>query len=336
MDPVTHIAAGVLIGQAAKDRFPASRALVPLAALAAWMPDIDNVVGLFGAEAYMRYHRGYTHSLLGGALLAWLLAAVVHHFWKEAKRGALFVLFYVCVLSHLFLDCITSYGTGIFLPFSDMRVAFPSVFIIDPVYTVGLIALIVVSFLRPRERKAFAVAGLTFMLAWPAIGFGVGKFIAARAERLLAGQGQRIDAVYVQPDAFAPLWWKVIAEEGDNYVLTGMTLTEPNTLLPQHRFEKADPKELKALGRTAPVFSQYAWFTDFPVKSAAARPDGSTLTFQDLRFMAVNPLVTRVRGKIVPFTLTAYLDPAGRLVRALFSQVGKAEVILPQTSAGRG
>ncbi|MEA4855792.1 MAG: metal-dependent hydrolase [Solidesulfovibrio sp.] len=333
MDPVTHIAAGLLIGQAARDRFPAGRALVPLAALAAWLPDIDNVVGLFGAEAYMRYHRGYSHSLLGGALMAWLLAAVAHRFWRQAGTGKLFILFYLCVLSHLFLDCITSYGTGVFLPFSDARISFPAVFIIDPVYTLSLLALIAASFLRPAARKAFAVAGLAVMLGWPALGYGVEAFVTARAERLLAKEGRRVDAVHVQPDAFAPLWWKVVAEEGNDYVLTGLTLSAPDRLLPERRFEKAGRAELEALGRAAPVFSQYVWFTDYPVKSAANTPAGTTLTFQDLRFMAVNPLVAKVRGDIVPFTLTAYLDPAGKLVRALFSQVGKAEVILPSVPA---
>ena len=38
MDPVTHITAGVLLGQAAKDRFPGVRALVPLSALAGHSP----------------------------------------------------------------------------------------------------------------------------------------------------------------------------------------------------------------------------------------------------------------------------------------------------------
>ena len=330
MDPVTHIAAGMLIGQAAKDKFPASRALVPLAAFAAWMPDVDNVVGLFGAEAYMRYHRGYTHSLLGGAIMAWLLAVVVHRFWGAAKTGRLFTLFFLGVLSHLFLDCITSYGTGVFLPFSDARISFASVFIIDPVYTLALLALIAASFLKPASRKAFAVAGLAVMLAWPALGYGVRAFVGKRAGELLARRGETAQAVHVQPDAFAPLWWKVVAEEGDEYVMTGLDLAHPDTLLPERRFQKAGRDELEALGRAAPVFSQYVWFTDFPVKTAASTPDGATLTFQDLRFMAVNPLVAKVRGEVVPFTLTAYLDPAGHLVRALFSQVGKAEVTLPR------
>ncbi|MHC1789409.1 metal-dependent hydrolase [Solidesulfovibrio sp.] len=331
MDPVTHVVAGVLLGQAARDRFPETKALVPLSALAAWMPDVDNIVTFFGAEAYMRHHRGYTHSLLGGALMAWLLAILAARFAGGAKTSKLFIFFYFGVLSHLFLDCITSYGTGIFLPFSDVRVSVPSVFIIDPVYTLVMVALAVAASMRPAARKKLAVAGLAVMLGWPALGFGVGQAVAAKARTMLLAQGGLPAAVHAQPDAFSPLWWKIIAEEGDEYVLTGLNIAEPDRLLPERRFQRAGRDELERLGREAPVFSQYVWFTDFPVKSAAATPEGTTLAFQDLRFMAVNPLVARVRGAMVPFTLTAYLDPAGKLTRAVFSQVGQGELILPKT-----
>ena len=62
-------------------------------------------------------------------------------------------------------------------------------------------------------------------------------------------------------------------------------------------------------------------------------PDGTRVTFADLRFTAINPLVTRIRGTTIPFTLTAELDPAGHLVRAFFSQVGKATEIVPPAHA---
>jgi inner membrane protein len=329
MDPITHITAGVLIAQAGRDRFPAGKWFVPLAAFAAWMPDLDNIVTFFGPEAYMRYHRGYTHSLLGGALMAWVLTWIVARFWRDTGRKQLFILFYLCVLSHLFLDVITAYGTRIFLPFSEARIAVSSVYIVDPVFTLALIALAVLSFLRPAGRKTLAVSGLALMLAWPALGFGVRQFATARAERLLAGRGEAYQELSVQPDAFAPLWWKVIAREGDQYALTGLDWLHPDTLLPERRFVRAESDELLRLGRQAPVFSRYVWFTDFPVQMVSDLPNGTRVTFADLRFTAVNPLVAAVRGPAIPFTLTAELDAHGRLVRALFSQVGKATVILP-------
>jgi inner membrane protein len=329
MDPITHVTAGILIGQAVRDRFPVARGFVPLAAFAAWMPDLDNIVTFFGPEAYMLYHRGYTHSILGGAVMAWLLAWIMARFWPDAGRRRLFVLYFVCVLSHLFLDTITSYGTMLFLPFSDVRVAVSSVYIVDPVFTLTLIALAVLSLRRPAARKTLAVAGLAVMLAWPALGFGIGRLTDAQAERLLAARGIQAGEVHVQPDAFAPLWWKVIARDGDQYVLTGLNWLHPDRLLPERRYARADAGELKRLGAQAPVFSYYLWFTDFPVRMVEDTPDGARETFADLRFMAVNPVVEAIRGPAIPFTLAADLSPSGHLIRAFFSQMGKATEILP-------
>lgn len=335
MDPITHVTAGILIGQAGRDRFPASRWLVPLAGFAAWMPDLDNIVMFFGPDAYMQYHRGYTHSIVGGAIMAWLLAWITARFWRQAKRSRLFVLYFLCVLSHLFLDVITAYGTRILLPFSDARLAVSSVYIVDPIFTLALIALAVVSFLRPAARRTLAVSGLVLMLAWPALSFGVARLTAYRAGQLLAERGETVQELSVQPDAFAPLWWKIVAREGDHYVLTGLCWASPERLLPERRFERAESSELLRLGKEAPVFRHYAWFTDFPVKMVADIPSGTRLTFADLRFVSVNPLVTRVRGTAIPFTLTADVDPAGHLIRAFFAQVGKATEILPSRAMAR-
>ncbi len=329
MDPITHVAAGVLIGQSARNRFPAWRPLVPLAAFAAWMPDLDNVVILFGPEAFMRYHRGYTHCLLGATVLAFFLTLLAGRLRRGLPQVKLFGLFFLCVLSHLFLDLINSYGMSLFLPFSDFRIAMPAVFTIDPAFTAVLLVLAVASFLKPKARTVLALAGVAVMIGYPFANLGVRQIVTARAEKLLAAKGETPAAIHVQPDALAPLWWKIVVEEGNEYAVTGLDLLDPDRLVPERRFRKADRAEVESLGRQAPVFSQYLWFTDFLVKSASETAQGEQVTFQDLRFMTVNPLVVKVRGPAIPFTLTAELDPSGRLMRALFFQMGKPEVILP-------
>jgi inner membrane protein len=135
MDPVTHVAGGILVGQAVCHRFPTGKWLIVFTALCAWIPDIDNVVTFLGPEAYMRYHRGLTHSILGGAVLAALLTAAFRPLSRAAPFLKVFALAYGCILLHDLLDVITTYGTQILLPFSDARIGLPAVFIVDPIYT---------------------------------------------------------------------------------------------------------------------------------------------------------------------------------------------------------
>ncbi len=89
--------------------------------LAAWIPDIDNVVG-GGPEFYLLYHRAITRSLFGGFCLVLVLATVS---WTLSRRkwafGPLLAFSYGCVLPHIFLEWINNYGTRILAPFSDLR-----------------------------------------------------------------------------------------------------------------------------------------------------------------------------------------------------------------------
>lgn len=322
MDPVTHIASGLAAGQALRSRFPAGRWFLPFCGLAAWLPDIDNPVGMFGAEAYMRYHRGITHSLLGGAVLALLLTGAARLAKKDLPFGKTLALAYGLILLHVFLDVITTYGTQVLMPFSDVRVGLPAVFIIDPPMTLTLCALVILSFVFPGSRKALGAAGLALCLLWPAAGFTVGRVVEAQVQRRLDATGEADLTAHVQPDALAPFFWKVIIEDRDGYVLTGLDLLDPKRIIPERRFKKADRAELSALGRFDPVFAAYAWFTDFPVRFESQNGSGTAVTFADIRFMSVNPLVARVRGESTPFVLTAELDAAGRLVAGAFRQFG--------------
>jgi len=94
MEPVSHLAAGLLTAQALRPalRAPlgrlqptggnAARGLTLLCAVAATIPDIDSLTSLFGPESYLLYHRGVTHSLLLLPAFALLLA------WGTRRIGA--------------------------------------------------------------------------------------------------------------------------------------------------------------------------------------------------------------------------------------------------------
>lgn len=63
-------------------------------------------------------------------------------------------LFFWGLFTHAILDCFTVYGTQLFAPFSDMRVAWSTISVADPLYTVPfLICLIITSFLSKESKK---------------------------------------------------------------------------------------------------------------------------------------------------------------------------------------
>lgn len=94
MDTLTHALSGALAGRlmarrpAPQSGQPAIWQTVLVGTAAATFPDSDFVLGYVSELAYLRGHRGVTHSLvmlpLWGLLVAWLMATLFRVF----RRGA--------------------------------------------------------------------------------------------------------------------------------------------------------------------------------------------------------------------------------------------------------
>src|SRR5690606_4631354 len=86
--------------------------------------------------------------------------------------------------THGLLDACTTYGTLLLWPFSDQRFAWNTISIIDPLFTLPILALII--FAALRRRPAFARAAVVWGLAYLALGAwqrdraeGLGEALAA-------------------------------------------------------------------------------------------------------------------------------------------------------------
>lgn len=64
--------------------------------------------------------------------------------------------FFWTVFTHPILDCFTAYGTQLFAPFSDYRVAFNNISVADPIYTLPFLTLLVIASLYFRSEKSRA------------------------------------------------------------------------------------------------------------------------------------------------------------------------------------
>ncbi len=148
MDNVTHTLAGLAIAKTGVGR--ASRLAFPAVVVAANFPDLDFVVRYFGGQAaFLVHHRGITHSLLGVAVQAPLLATL---FWfiERALFGrsqaratgpplpastrwlGLCLAVTIGLVTEPLLDWLNTYGLRPWLPFDDSRYYGDLVFIVDP------------------------------------------------------------------------------------------------------------------------------------------------------------------------------------------------------------
>ncbi|MDZ7662624.1 metal-dependent hydrolase [Thiohalophilus sp.] len=103
----------------------------------------------------IEFHRHFTHSLLfippGGAIAALIL-------WPLLRRHLSLKRLYLFCLAGFslsgVLDALTSYGTMLFWPFSEQRVALNLIAIVDPVFTLILLLGLLLGLRLPERRLA--------------------------------------------------------------------------------------------------------------------------------------------------------------------------------------
>lgn len=339
MEPITHALSGAAAGCA----IPGKRRwwLPAWAALVAASPDMD-VFFIHTPVQYIEYHRGITHSLAGGLGLALLLALVpwLARRWNPQRWGdsppftwslplAWFVA-YLLILHHIWLDCQNSYGTQVFLPFSDYRVRLNTLFIVDPFL---LIPLALGLLLRHANRKIMAGLLLwTILYPFGSLAIREGMEAHLRAthgptfsqqtpgeEVTPAQRGEapweEVRAVHFVPDAFTPLHWKVILDRGTVWDVAGYTLFAGDP----HIYEAyaKPPQWLWAeLGEKDATFRAYQRFALYPaLESETAVPDSreTEYVFSDLRFGStirwVDDVQSRRGDKPTTFRIMARLAP---------------------------
>lgn len=142
MDSITQAALGAAIGLATLGHKKEGKKAAILGAAVATIPDLDVVLLPFlDPLERLSMHRGFSHSILFSILGALLLAYLFSK-WQWTKQysfSKLLVFSWLALITHMLLDAFTPYGTLLYLPFSDTRVGFDSINIVDPFYTLPLI-----------------------------------------------------------------------------------------------------------------------------------------------------------------------------------------------------
>jgi membrane-bound metal-dependent hydrolase YbcI (DUF457 family) len=202
MDPITHGIAGALLG---KGYFSERKGRVAIfaATLGAVFPDVDIVAEIASHDplSIVKYHRGITHSFVGlpffAALLAWLTRWIARRRGIETPSWAMLTLIYgIGIASHILLDGMTSFGTRMWAPISQQRVAWDLLFIIDFSFTAIILLPQIAAWIYGDRAKSgtravwmwvlFTLGALAAWTAAGAAGFPFHLWIVALASGVIA------------------------------------------------------------------------------------------------------------------------------------------------------
>lgn len=234
MDSLTQALLGASVQGALLGRWQGRKALLYGAALGT-LPDLDVLIDYGDPVAEMTYHRGFSHSLLVlGALslaLTWLIRRWRPH--PGYSAGRLLATLALVLGTHVLLDAFTSYGTHLLWPLTTPPVAWSSLFIIDPLYSVPLLLAVLVG-LFGAGRRLVRASALALGVSTLYIGFSLAAQQVAerRVAAELARQGIRAETLFVAPTPFNTLLWRVVAVDGERYheAVTGLFDRRPPQL----------------------------------------------------------------------------------------------------------
>lgn len=200
-------------------------------AIAGTIPDLDVVWRFFtDTITATEMHRGFSHSIVFSVLAAPVFGWLVHQCKKRPDVGwqGWSWLFFLGLFTHPLLDAFTTWGTQIFWPF-NWRVAFNSIFVIDPLYTVPfLICIIVAAFYNfkarngaPGRKTAMRVNTIGIYLSTGYLLFTlVAKWaVHTRITKALETQNITYTQISTRPAPLNTVLWNANVDTKDSYLI---------------------------------------------------------------------------------------------------------------------
>jgi inner membrane protein len=281
MDSLSQIALGSCVAAACVP--PAQRRQGALVGAAlGTVPDLDVLVDYGDPVANFTMHRGFSHSLVVLALVAFALWAVLRRWWptvREAPRRWLAAIF-LALFTHPLLDAHTAYGTQLFWPSAWTPASWATLFIIDPLYTLPLLAGRAAVLIRPASRTAgrWLVAGLLVSTAYLGWSWTAKAIVTANARQSLETRGAADADLFVTPTPLNTFLWRVVARtEGGHYEGFDSVVADDGDI--EFTFYPSDDAALARAG-DVPAVKRLSWFAGGFV---SAETNGDTLILSDLR-----------------------------------------------------
>ena len=223
MDSLTQIVLGAAVGEAVLGKKVGNKA--PLfGAIAGTIPDLDILARFFvDTVTATEWHRGFSHSIFFAVLFApvfgglvWKLLPKKEASWREWSQ-----LFFWGLFTHPILDAFTTWGTQLFWPFKT-RLAFQSIFVIDPLYTLPLLLFLILAMRQKRtspKRIRYNTLGLIVSSTYLVLTLVLKELATAVFVENLEEQGISYERMSTRPTPFNTVLWTANIDTKDAYLI---------------------------------------------------------------------------------------------------------------------
>lgn len=281
-----------------------------------WFVLVLNLILLLliaGGLGYMSMRTGTgVGYMLGGAIFTaggYLVYRLYQYYFKgkgdigEASYWEWYLLFFLGFFTHIWLDSHTAYGTQVFQPFSNYRIAFNNISVADPFYTLPfLICLLISAFHRRGHRwrsrwNYIGIAMSSLYMIWTVSNkIKVDRFF----EGVIADENIEAIRYRTSPSILNNFLWGCVAETKDSYHVGLYSLFDRGETIPIINEIPKHHERLSQLDGQRDV-ELLKWFSDgyFTVWY----DDDNVLMMSDLRYGAMTDKVKSFEDFVFNFRI---------------------------------
>jgi inner membrane protein len=230
MDSLTQIVLGGAVGEASGGKHLGNKAVL-WGAIGGTIPDLDVfIMGFFHPIDAALIHRGFSHSILFAFLAGPILGYLLYLIYKKKIELKIWIrLGFLSIITHPLLDIFTTYGTELFWPYPN-RIAFNTVFVIDPLYTVPFATCLIMAMRKRKEdpkRKKWNIAGLVFSTGYLFLGVVIKISLLFSLKNGSISNNIFSSRTSISPMPFTSFYWQVILEDDKNFYIGNCSIFYP-------------------------------------------------------------------------------------------------------------
>jgi len=294
LDSLSQIVLGAAVGEAILGRKLGNKALL-LGAIGGTLPDLDVIYNFFDSDpvAHIRVHRAWSHAifvhLFASLPLAWLGNRIIS---REVTVKKWYSFWSLVLITHAVLDSLTTYGTRLFLPFTDYQVAFNNISVIDPLYTLPFLLLLSVCLFLKKgsiQRERFLKLSLFVSSIYLLFTFGLKYKVHALFSDSLKAENISYSELNTTPTILNSVLWSAVAWNETELYIAEYSFLKKDDKINWIKYERKLHLLEPFSGRD---FETVKWFSDGSYFAAQDR-DGKvgffSVKFGRINFETTNP-----------------------------------------------
>ena len=228
MDPISQGAVGAAFAQSTANKSNIIKIGI-IGFLAGLAPDLDVLIRSENDPIlFLEYHRQFSHSLffipLGSLIVAILTFPL---FKKSMSLKTIYTASFLGYATHGLLDACTSYGTLLFWPFSNERVTWNNISIIDPLFTIP--ALILIGITIKTRKKIFSFFAIGWITLYLSLGFVQYERASSAAIELAESRGHVAERMTLKPSFGNLILWKSIYQHEEDFYVDAIRIVHSTT-----------------------------------------------------------------------------------------------------------